>query len=280
MSGLRLAVIGGINMDILGTPEGEFTPRDSMIGRVVFRAGGVGRNIAAQAKRLEADVLFVTAFGGDETGRTLKNACEADGLDISRALYTDSPSSVYLAIHDENGDMAAAVNDMALLNAMTPQALAPVLPFVNAARACVLDANLPEKTLVFLSQNITVPLLCDPVSCQKAPRVLPILSHLSAFKPNLYEAKALSNRETPQDAAQWLIEKGVQKVFVSLGAQGVYYSDGTSMGFLTPAAISHAPQTGAGDAMTAGLAVSLCEGLPVFECAARGMDAAARHLAQ
>ena len=90
MSALRLAVIGGVNMDILGTPQGAFTPRDSMIGRVVFRAGGVGRNIAAQAKRLGADVLFVTAFGGDETGRTLKNACEADGLDISRALYTDS----------------------------------------------------------------------------------------------------------------------------------------------------------------------------------------------
>ncbi len=270
----KIAVIGGINMDILGTPSGIFSLRDSNIGHVSMQPGGVGRNIAAQAAALNADVTFFTAFGNDAMAQTLMTACQRDGLDIRYAIKTDLPSSVYLAVHDENGDMLVGINDMALSDALTPSALAPLLPQINEAQACVLDANLPEETLAFLAPRITVPILLDPVSCQKAPRVAPILRYLTAIKPNLYEAETLTMEVTPEKAAEALLHQGVKRVFLSLGAEGVYYADADAQGYLRPNFVSTAAQTGAGDAMTAGLTVALCQGLGTKECAEAGMNAA------
>lgn len=279
MKTLRLAVVGGINMDILGCPTGPFSLKDSSIGHVSFRAGGVGRNIAAEAAKLSASVSLITAFGGDSTGQALKNACKRDWLDISHSLQTKLPSSVYMAIHDDKGDMVAGINDMALAEAITPEALQPHLCYINAAQGCVLDANLPENTLRFLASNVTAPILCDPVSCQKSERVLPILSHLTAIKPNLIEAQAMTGEETAENASRWLLERGVRRVFISMGQRGVYYADkdGTT-GTLVPSSVSFEPQTGAGDAMSAGIAIALCRGLDTKACAQAGMDAAHRHL--
>ncbi len=261
-------------MDILGTPSAAFALRDSNIGHVSMRPGGVGRNIAAQAARLKADVSFFTAFGNDAIAVTLMDACQRDGLDIHHALRTALPSSVYLAVHDDRGDMLVGINDMALSDAMTKETLAPLLSHINQAKVCVLDANLPEETLAFLAPRITVPILLDPVSCQKAPRAVPVLPYLAAFKPNLWEAQALTREQTPEKAAAALLASGVKRVFLSLGTEGIYYADAASNGYLRPQAISAAAQTGAGDAMAAGLAIALCRNLSTQECANMGMAAA------
>lgn len=45
-------VIGGANMDILGTPGQALTPGSSTPGTVSYSPGGVGRNIAENLARL------------------------------------------------------------------------------------------------------------------------------------------------------------------------------------------------------------------------------------
>ena len=45
----RILVIGGMNMDILGTPKGHFQPRDSVMGHVLMTPGGVGLREAVTA---------------------------------------------------------------------------------------------------------------------------------------------------------------------------------------------------------------------------------------
>ncbi len=42
----RMLVIGGMNMDFLGTAGGAFVAGDSLPGTISLRPGGVGRNIA------------------------------------------------------------------------------------------------------------------------------------------------------------------------------------------------------------------------------------------
>ena len=58
-------VIGGLNMDILGTPSHSFVQRDSNIGRVRLTPGGVGRNIASHLARLGAPVELMAVLGND-----------------------------------------------------------------------------------------------------------------------------------------------------------------------------------------------------------------------
>lgn len=275
MSTPEIVVIGCANMDILGMPDKAFALWDSNIGRVTFRPGGVGRNIAERCAALPARTALIAAFGNDQNARMLIGDCEKKGIDISRALHFEQPSSIYLCVHDAEGDMIAAVNDMRLSEQMTPAALEPLLSFINGAGVCVLDANLPEDTLAFLAERVTVPLVADPVSRAKAPRLLPILGRLAAFKPNLSEALALSGAETPEDAARWLIDLGVMRVFISMGRAGVYYADALVQGTLRPARIETIPQTGAGDAFTAGVSRALLRGKDTRDCAQAGLNASA-----
>ena len=278
MKKIEIIVVGCANMDILGVPEGTFTLRDSNIGHVLFRPGGVGRNIAERCAALPAKTALIAAFGNDKNAEALIADCELKGIDASLSPRFDEPSSIYLCVHDGAGDMIAAVNDMRLSKRLTREALAPLIPSINAAGVCVLDANLPEDTLLFLADAVTVPLIADPVSLVKAPRLVPILSKLAAFKPNLSEALALSGADSPEQAAQWLLQRGVKRAFISMGREGVYFADAGDCGALRPAKIETAPQTGAGDAFTAGAARAVLNGAPVRACAQAGMDAAADFL--
>ena len=105
-----------------------------------------------------------------------------------------------------------------------------------------------------------------------------ILSRLTALKPNLLEAQALTGCTTPEDCANSLLRAGVKNVFISLGKDGLYYADQAEHGHLSPAAVTSRPQTGAGDALTAGITTGIALKEPVRDCALRGMDMVARFL--
>ncbi len=277
---MNITVVGGVNLDILGMPSGEFVPRDSNIGEIVFRAGGVGRNIAARLIEAGADVSFVTALGRDEKSDLLRVLCARDGIDLSCAVETDAPACAYLCVHDERGDMLAAVNDMRAAEALTPEALIAHLPRINRADACVIDANLSEETLAFLAERVAVPLIADPVSTAKAGRMRRILPSLAAIKPNLMEATTLTGKSEPLAAARALVRAGAQRAFISLGDRGVCFADTDESGVLPAIPIGRVPLTGAGDAMLAGIVIALTQGKSTMASAQSGIDAAHRYLSK
>ncbi len=272
MNWLNIAVAGGVNLDVLGSPSDRFLMKDSNVGSVRFSCGGVGHNIAAQAVRTGADVSLYTVFGNDRNAEWLKQCCHEEGIRIDHAFTTEGSSSVYLAIHDTDGDMLNAINDMRLLDAFTSDVLDGMMPFINQANVCVLDANLPEQTLIHLAESATIPLVCDPVSTVKASRILPILSHLTAIKPNLLEARAMTSCSTPEECAAKLLDSGVKNVFISLGKKGLFYANSNDQGYISPAVITLKAQTGAGDSLTAGIASGIALNESVRDCALRSMD--------
>ena len=278
MSWLNIAVVGGVNLDILGFPRGVFRPRDSLIGRVRFACGGVGHNIAAQAVRTGADVSLYTVTGDDWQSEWLRQACLEEGIRLDHAARLRGPSSTYLAIHNEDGDMLAAVNDMALLDSFTPDLLDAMLPYINAADVCALDANLPEESLAHLAEGAAVPLVCDPVSDEKAARIVPLLPRLTALKPNLQEARAMTGMDTPEACARHFLAAGTKMAFISLGKDGLYFADAHTQGYLRPTALSTRPQTGAGDALAAGITAGVAQRLSAGECAALGMKTVSAYL--
>ena len=271
---MKIAVIGGMNLDLLAVPDGPLLPRDSNPGRVVMRAGGVGRNIAARLARMGAQASLLTALGGDDRAALLQAACRRDGIDLSLSVQTDAPSPCYLCIHDEAGDMALAVNDMSAMEKLTPETLAPLIPQINGFDGCVLDANLPQETLEYIGRRVSIPLILDPVSCAKAPRAIELLPHLAAIKPNHLEARALTGQREPAAAARALLRAGVRRVFISMGAQGVYYADENEQGLCPAIPLPAVPLTGAGDALCAGITLAVLEDSPISACASAGCQAA------
>lgn len=266
MARTRIAVVGGANTDVAGRSHARLISRDSNPGMVSVSSGGVGRNIAENLALLGVEVSLVTAFGQDDNARRLRSHCVDTGIDITSSLVCeDLPGSVYLAILDDDGDMALALADMRPLERLTPQVLEAALERIGEVDLIVADANIPVESLSWLAEHRPAPVVFDPVSVSKGPRAKQILSGLEAVKCNAMEAEALLGRRSPVrlDAvtlAQELRDAGPSIAVVTTGPSGagVAWSGGAELISALPVAVANA--TGAGDAFTAGMAASLALG--------------------
>ncbi len=274
---LPILVIGGMNMDILGIPDAGFTLRDSNSGQVRFQPGGVGRNIAQHLAALGAQVELMTVLGSDANADALEASCDKLHIGLRYALRVPDRTCVYLAIHDSEGDMIAALNDMGPMKRLNARSLEAALP-PDAFSACVLDANLSEETLTAAVQHIQAHFIADPVSCVKADRLRCILPRLTALKPNLREAMQLTGRKTVEEAAAALLDTGLRQVYISLGSKGLYYASGEYRDYLPALPVPNAPATGAGDAMVAGIGFAIAQGKSIRDIALFGRACSACHL--
>ena len=275
-------VVGGVNMDIGGTPFGPLVGQDSNPGRVRMSLGGVGRNIAHNMALLGLDVRLVTALGDDMNAQKITTSCIELGIDLAPSLQVPgAATSTYLFLTDEKGDMELAVSDMEIYDHLTPRFLSTKEAILNNARLVVADTNIPAESLAWLAENCKAPLFVDPVSTAKAGKVQPILGRLHTLKPNRIEAELLSGisitgEESLERCARALLDTGLHRVFISLGADGVYAADhlgGREHVPCFPARMVNT--TGCGDAFMAALAWGWLEGLGLDESARAGLAASA-----
>ena len=278
-TGDYVVVVGGANVDICGRSWEGLVPADSNPGLVSTSIGGVGRNIAHNLSLLGADVRMLTACGDDFYGQRLCTASTAAGIDMSHALkLRDERTSTYLYITGPDGDMALAVSDMTICERITPAYLEQHLGLLQNARAVVCDTNIPAESLEFLAEHCTAPLFCDPVSTLKAEKVRPILRRIHTLKPNKLEAELLTGlpiRE-PADlekAADKLLQMGIRRVFLSLGADGIYAAEGESRCRLENLPCRMVNTTGCGDSAMAALVWAYLEGLSLEQSARAALAA-------
>lgn len=272
-----VTVIGGANADIGGGPAASLRLHDSNPGTIRVRAGGVGRNIAHDLRLLGVQVRLIAAVGDDLFGRWLREDCEALGMDVSAMLTVPGArSSTYLYVTDGDGEMHVGISDMDVVRCVTPAVLRPRMGEINASAAVVADANLSEETLAFLAENCAAPLYADPVSTAKAPRLLPLLPKLAAFKPNALEAALLTGEEDPERAARALLRRGVGRVFVSLGADGLLAAEGEQLLRLPCLPGEIVNTTGAGDAAMAAIVWAGLQGYDLRRAAEAALAAGAQ----
>lgn len=276
----RAAVVGGVNIDIGGTARAPLVMGDSNPGAVRFSLGGVGRNIAHNLSLLGVDVRLLTALGEDLWADRIEGSCALLGIDLTGSLIVPGQStSTYLYLAGPEGDMALAVSDMDIYERLTPAALEPKLPWLRDAQVLVLDANLPAETIAWLCGRVTVPIFADAVSAAKAGRLKDVLGKLHTLKPNRLEAELLSGVAIHDErslfrAADALLETGLKRVFISLGADGVLAADADTRLRLPTARGEHVNTTGCGDAFLAALVWSQLRGLDLKDSARAGVAAA------
>ncbi len=276
-----IAVAGGVNVDIGARPFERLRTKDSNPGHVHTSLGGVGRNIAHDLRLLGADVELLTALGADGYARSMRESCKWLGIGLTHALRVDdAPTSTYVYITDERGDMSVAVSDMAVCEKLSPDYFAEKLDVLNGAALVVADTNLPASSLEYLAEHLTVPLFVDPVSVSKAEKLLPILPKLHTLKPNGLEAELLSgvpvvDRNSARRAARKLIDLGVERVFLSLGKEGFLAAAEDETVWQPAPQAELVSTTGAGDALMAAIAWSWLRGENLSRTAALAAAAAA-----
>ena len=278
-TGSYAVVVGGVNVDIGGRSFKPLVGEDSNPGEVITGLGGVGRNIAHNMSLLGVDVRLLSAYGDDLNGERVAASCSELGIDLSHALRVPgATTSTYLYITDPEGEMAVAVSDMEVCKRITPEYLSKNLALLQNAQVVVADANIPEESLKFLADNLFVPLFVDPVSTVKAEKVMDILPKIHTLKPNRIEAELLSgvkieSEKDAEKAAKALIEKGVRRVFISMGAKGVFAATSKESLWhgIFPGKMVNT--TGCGDAFMGALVWAYLEGMNLEETAAAGLAA-------
>ena len=174
--------------------------------------------------------------------------------------------------------MALALSDMEVCERITPAYLSANLQVLQNARVIVADTNIPAESLVYLAENCNVPIFCDPVSTIKAEKLRPVLNKIHTLKPNRLEAELLSgvpifDKADAEAAAEVLLQKGVQRVFISMGADGVYVASEEAKMWLGNIPGQMMNTTGGGDAFMAALVWAYMEGLDLEQTALAGLAA-------
>lgn len=286
-----VVVIGGANVDIKARSTARLTPRTSNPGSASMTPGGVGRNVAENLARLGVPTFLVSAIGRDALGDSLLSQTIAAGVRCEYVQRTELSTGTYTAVLDCDGELGVAVADMAAVDALDAGSVNQARDIITSAGLLVLDGNLGMSALTHagdLAGAAGVRTILEPVSVPKAALISSYISAerpLYAVTPNRDELAALTGLPTRtdkqlQNATDRLHQRGVEHVWVRLGARGSRFSAASSGTTWLPAGRpSVTDVTGAGDAMLAAFCFAVLSGRDPVEAARYGQAAAALTLA-
>jgi ribokinase len=245
----RLTVVGSINLDLV--VQAERLPRagETVSGARFSRVpGGKGANQAVAAARLGAEVALVGCVGGDELAEAALAGLREAGVE-ERWLVKDAATGIALITVDAAGETTIVVAPGAN-GELRPGDLA-----LGDADAVLCQQEIPAETVARAAELAPRFFLNAAPARDGAPEAeLTVVNRL--------ELEALGER------------RGL--VCLTLGAEGaVLLEDGKEVARAEPPAVEVVDGTGAGDAFTACLVVSLLEGRPREESLRRACAAGA-----
>ena len=283
MESPQVIVVGAASMDIKGRPQKALVPGTSNPGSIRISVGGVGRNIAESLARLGVRTTLLSAVGDDEWGQRILECTAAGGVDVSQVLINaEHHSAAYLAILDEAGEKSISIDDMDIMESVTPKYIYAHRRWIKEADMVVMDANLSLKavrSLISIAKKHDVPVCADPTSAILAQRLIEHLPGLYMITPDASEAKALcearlTGRSEAIRAAKRLIAMGVDIAIITLAEKGLCYATSDVGGYIPAIRSEIVDRTGAGDALTAGVVFGLLNDFPIDEAVRLGVSAA------
>jgi len=278
-----ITVIGGANVDIVARyTEQQTTFSDSYSGQITTSAGGVARNIAENLGHFGNHVKLICGIGDDDFSKVIIESLSAAHVDIEASyICANSVSDSYLTLLDNAGELLHAVNQMALVDRLTPTYLAQFEQVITASDIIVADCNLPAESIAWLITHEGRPnLYFDGVSSEKIVKLTPYLGQFEGLKCNQSEAAkltGLASNDDPAKTVEILVKLGLQTVIISLGEAGLIYNHQAHQLSARPEALKETPVSvsGAGDALFAGLLHGQLHGMPQNQAVQLGLQAAA-----
>ncbi|MFN2340357.1 MAG: PfkB family carbohydrate kinase [Halanaerobium sp.] len=297
----KVVVVGGANLDIKGYSP-NYIKGSSSPGWIEESSGGVGRNIAEDMALLGQEVVLLTAISSDHFGQKLKEETRDAGVDISHfkiASAQEQKTGVYLAHLDQNGDLIGAVNDMRILKEIDRNYLREKRKIIETSAMMIFDTNLEKSTinyLIELASEKKMIKIADAVSVEKALKLKGELGSLDYLRGNLDEIEVVLDIIKIEDSEQaqklnikdrikrirdfYQQNKYLPDLIISAGKDGAYYlshqDDQVKLEHFKAAEINSeeiVETTGAGDALTAGLAAGIMNKYSIAEAIELGIKA-------
>ena len=279
-----IAVIGTTFVDIKGFSKNRYDPQGRNLGEIKFVHGGVGRNVVEDCANVGMPVAYVGMLEDSAIGLEVEKHLREIGADLRYAVKTpDRGIGMWLAILDENGDMAGSISKIPDFSKLEAHLKAHGEEIVSESEAIMLEFDLSEpiaETTIRLARQYgkDVYSIVGNLSVILARRDL--VQQTKCFICNEIEAAKFFGEDflgrSVEKVRAWLPEAaakaGLQSVVVTLGELGaVYYEkESQSAGFCPPCPTKVVDTTGAGDAFFAGTVMGLIRGASLAEATGYG----------
>ncbi len=263
----RIAVVGSANVDLTTLVHRFPKPGETVFGREFHLGfGGKGANQAVAARRCGADVQMVARVGDDLFGPATIEHIDAEGIDTTHVeAIANTSTGVAPILVDDTGQNSILVvkgaNDL-----LMPGDVDRAAEALSQADCIVLQLEIPLETVyhtIELARSHGIRCILNPAPGQ--PLDLARIASVDYLIPNESEAEEIGGMavQSSGDAAACaagLLDRGIQRVVITLGAQGalVAGSDGTRV--VPPFEVEAIDTTGAGDAFIGSFATFLAEG--------------------
>jgi ribokinase len=278
----KVVVVGSLNMDLVTRASRLPRGGETLIGQTFTTVpGGKGANQAVASARLGADVSMIGCVGADAYGIQLRDALLVEGIDCRAVSTVEGSSGVALIVVDDTSQNAIVI--VAGSNGeLTPASLQAFDTVLQAANVIVCQLEVPMATVGYAlkrGRELGKTVILNPAPAS-APLPAEWYASIDYLIPNESEAGALSgvtvdSLDSARLAATRLIQAGAGKVIITLGPQGVLFSDGQVFEHLVAPKVKAVDTTAAGDTFVGGFAAALANGESEAEAIRFGQVAAA-----
>jgi ribokinase len=277
-----ITVVGSSNTDMVVRTATLPRPGETLLGgRFLMNAGGKGANQAVAAARLGGNVCFIAKTGDDIFGKQAKELFQKEGIN-TEWIFTDTenPSGVALINVDGKGENCIAVAPGANEN-LTAEDIGRAGDAILKAALVLVQLEIPMDTIMKVAElagRSHAKLVMNPAPAHSLPEDL--YRRIYAITPNETEAQKLtgirvSDEASAGKAAQYLGDRGIKRVIITLGSKGAYVFEG-GKGRIVPAPkVSAVDTTAAGDVFSGALCVGLTEGMSLGDAVTFANKAAA-----
>jgi ribokinase len=279
MSG-KILIAGAINTDLIAYVDRAPDAGETITGRSFeMHGGGKGANQAVACARSGASAVMLGGVGRDDFGSSRRADLEQEGIEVSWIQTLDDVSSgVALITVETSGENRIAYIPAATLAVSAQHARSAV---ESVDPGLVLSANelslSGHQALFDWAHERDVPVVFNvaPYS-DDAKELLPLVDVLIA---NRGEARALLNEPSrdvsAEELGKRLLELGVNRVVITLGADGVIGVSDEGVVRIDGLNVTAVDTTGAGDTFCGAFSARLLEGASFADAIAYGNAAGA-----
>jgi len=268
----RIVVIGSANIDLTTFTDRFPRPGETIFGRdFSLGFGGKSANQAVAASLCGAEVTMIARVGDDMFGEATIQNFKSFRIDTSRVLITPGVSTGVAPIFVESNGQNRILVVKGANDRLTPEDVYAAKNVILAADKVVLGLEIPLltslKTLQF-AKALGVQTIFNPAPAQVLD--LKEAGFADYVIPNETEAEILGGMpvrdlDEARTCARKLMEGGLSRVIITLGANGALFGDKHVAAF----PVEPLDTTGAGDAFIGSLAVFLSSGYSELEAISR-----------